>query len=92
MSDITMKMAVGHVNSGLHKWKQITAGDTLEEPVYAFIPVNGDVTFTTIEAMNVDVSSANSVNTYYEGLVYTGNYTKLVLATGTALAYLGLNK
>ena len=85
-------MLSGHVNSGPHKWKQFTAKATLEEPVYAFIPVGSDATFTTIEANHQDVSADNSVPTYFENQVYTGNYTKLTLATGTVLAYLGANR
>lgn len=87
-----LQMLAGHVNSGLHKWKQIQATATLAEPVYAFIPVGGDATFTTIEANNTDVSTANSIATYYENIVYTGNYTTLELATGTIIAYLGINR
>ena len=92
MADTLLKQIAGQVNSGPYKWKQFTATATLEEPVYAFIPVGGDATFTTIEANHQDVSSASSVPTYFENQVYTGNYSKLTLATGTVLAYLGLNK
>jgi hypothetical protein len=87
-----MKMLVGRVPSGGHAWKQITATAELAETCYAFIPVGGDVTFTTIEAANEDVSDANAGGTYYEGYVYTGQYTKLVPASGTILCYLGKNK
>ena len=92
MGDVNLKMLSGHVNSGPYKWKQFTATATLEEPVYAFVPVGGNATFTTIEANAQDVSSASSVPTYFENQVYPGNYTKLTLATGTVLAYLGANK
>ena len=89
MNPELLKMLLGRVNSGGQSWKQITATAELAEPCYAFIPVGGDATFTTIEANTADVSDANAVGTYYEGYVYTGSYTKLVPATGTVLCYLG---
>lgn len=94
MTDLVTKMMAGHVNPGLSKWKQIQATASLAVPVYAFIPVGGDATFTTIEAGTggVDMSADNAISTYYEGYVYTGSYTNLELATGTILAYLGIQK
>ena len=94
MTDIATKMIAGMVNPGLSKWKQITATASLAVPVYAFIPVGGNATFTTIEAGTggQDMSGDNSVATYYESMLYTGSYTNLELATGTILAYLGIQK
>ena len=83
-------MLVGKVKSSGSAWKQITATGELAEPCYAFIPVGGDATMTTIEQNNaVDMADDNVNGTYYEGYVYTGSYTKLVPATGTILCYLG---
>ena len=92
MSDVLLKMLVGRVPSKGHAWKQISATAELAESCYAFIPVGGNVTFTTIESNDTDMSDANAGGTYYEGIVYTGNYTKLKPATGDIVCYLGLNK
>ena len=92
MNPELLKMMTGRVPGSGHAWKQITATAELAEPCYAFIPVGGDATFTTIESNGTDMSDANAGGTYYEGLIYTGNYSKLVPATGTILCYLGKNK
>ena len=87
-----LKMLVGRVPSSDSAWKQITATGEIAESCYVFIPVGGDATMTTIEQNGVDMSADNVNGTYYEGLPYTGSYTKLVPATGTILCYLGKNK
>jgi len=89
MNPELFKMMVGRVPGSGHSWKQISATAEISDPVYAFIPVGGDATFTTIEERDADASDANAEGTYYEGYVYTGSYTKLVPATGTILCYLG---
>ena len=84
-----LKMLTGRIPGSGHSWKQISATDSIAEPVYAFIPVGGDATFTTIQENGADASDANAGGTYYEGQVYTGRYTLLTPATGTILCYLG---
>lgn len=88
MSEL-LKMLTGRVPSSGHSWKQISATAEIAEPVYAFIPVNGDATFTTIEENGVDASDANAGGTYYQNQLYTGRYTLLKPATGIILCYLG---
>ena len=92
MSDEVMKMIAGRVPSGGSAWKQITATAELAEPCYAFIPVGADATFTTIESNGVDMSGDNPGGTYRQGIVYTGQYTRLKPATGEIICYLGKNK
>lgn len=87
-SDPILKMLAGRVNSG-DAWKQISATGELAEPCYAFIPVNGDATFSTIEESGVDKSANNTSGNYYQNITYVGSYTHLVLATGEIICYLG---
>ena len=89
MNPELLKMLVGRVPGSGPSWKQISATGSIAESVYAFIPVGGDATFTTIEERGADASANNSGGTYYEGIVYTGSYTRLVLATGSIICYLG---
>ena len=92
MSDELTKMLIGRVPSGGSAWKQISATAELAEPCYAFIPVGADATFTTIESNGVSMAADNASGTYYQGIVYTGQYTRLKPATGTIICYLGKNK
>jgi hypothetical protein len=84
-----LKMIAGRVPGSGRSWKQISATAELAESCYAFIPVGGNATFTTIEERGADVSDANDTGTFYENIVYTGRYTQLVPATGTIVCYLG---
>lgn len=89
MSQELLKMLTGRVTSSGPMWKQISATGSIAEPVYAFIPVGGNVTFTAIQEGGADASANNASGTYYEGQLYPGRYTLLTLATGTILCYLG---
>lgn len=91
MQNLTEKMLIGRVNDSGRCWIQFNGTAVHEENVYAFIPVNGDATFTTIEKKGVDVSGDNVSGTYYQNQIYTGGYTKLTLASGEILCYLGIN-
>ena len=92
MSDELTKMLIGRVPSGGSAWKQISATAELAVPVYCFIPVGEDATMTTIESNGVDMSGDSDNGVYYQGIPYTGNYTKLKPATGRIICYLGKNK
>lgn len=89
MNPELLKMLTGRVPGSGSSWKQITATGEIATPCYAFIPVGGDVTMTTIEQNSVSTAADNVNGTYYEGYVYTGAYTKLKPLTGTILCYLG---
>ena len=80
----------GHASSEMQKYIQIGTAAVTATHFYAWTPVNGDATVTTLT--NSDGTSATGYNltgTYYEGVLYTGSFNGINLLTGEAILYFG---
>ena len=73
----------------MQQYKQITTTTATSVNFYAFVPVGADATLTSLT--NIDGTSAAAYNedgTYYEGILYTGQFSGIQVLTGEVLLYL----
>ena len=55
--------------------------------LYAFIPVNGDVTFTQLEEGGKSVNDKKLAATYYQNITYMGRFNKIEIESGEIIGY-----
>jgi len=76
---------------GRQQFYQTNATAEVEMNFYAFVPVNGDVTFDYLKEVGrvTNVASAYCVSgNFYQNVVYTGSFESFILATGEVIVYL----
>lgn len=79
----------GNWNGGQQFYQTNATGSAVTESFYAFIPVNGDLTFTSLLEGSTNVATAYNVSgTFYQNQLYTGKFAGFTLATGEILIYL----
>ena len=66
---------------------QYSDTDPHEVDFYAFVPVNGDATFTALTENGTSVGATKLAYTYYEGIMYPGLFDNFTLATGAIIVY-----
>ncbi len=89
MENVHGKRLTGHASRAMQQYKQVSTTTAQDVYFYAFVPVGGNVTVTSLT--NIDGTSATTYNesgTYYEGLLYTGQFSGIELLTGEVLLYL----
>lgn len=90
MEQLHGKRLTGHASRSMQQYKQISTTTAQSVNFYAFVPVNGDATLTSLT--NIDGTSATDYNesgTYYDGILYTGQFSGIAVLTGEVLLYLG---
>ena len=80
----------GHASSEMQKYVQIGTAALTDVHFYAWTPVGGNATITILnDTAGDDRDGDNLTGTYYEGVLYTGSFMDITLATGEAILYLG---
>lgn len=90
MDKVHLKRITGHASHGNVGYRQINAASGAKtEHFYAFMPINGDATLTTLkDIVGTDVTAYNGVGTYRQNVLYTGSFGAITVATGEVIYYL----
>lgn len=86
--DIAGRRISGHASSQMQQYLQIGTAAVTDTNFHAWTPVGGNATISVLNDINGDDRDGdNLTGTYYEGVLYTGSFRDITLATGAAILY-----
>lgn len=87
--DKRINKITGHANPGSMQQFQQIATALVTKNFYGFMPVNGDVTITTLtDIKGGDRTGDFNSTTAYQNVYYPGSFASIQLSSGVAIIYL----
>jgi hypothetical protein len=87
--NVHLSRITGHASKALQCYQQVSTVTAQTVNFYAFKPVGGDVTLTSLTDINGgDATAYDDDGTYYENVRYAGSFSGIQVLTGTVLLYL----